>query len=210
MCIHMLPRPPPTAGPLVKGVQESLYPAWEASFRRPRPSRGCSHRFSTTSPSHCGCSAHSLSRPPLPVLVHRGPPGRARGRPGEPDPWHHPALLLTYVGTWAGRSGALASGSSSVKWGQQHLSDVLGPGRRTVSLNAQLGGGPGFPPGCPLSARPSRWGGVLAASPLASHLSWDPVSLLSSTGSWGPVPRREGAQVGEAAARSGQAGSSTG
>lgn len=78
-----------------------------------------------------------------------------------------------------------------------------------MSLNAQLGGGPWLPPRLLLVA--FKVGQGLACFSPTSHPSCGPLTgRLSRSGSWGPMPRRGRAQVGEAAARSGQAGSSAG
>lgn len=133
LCICLLPRWPPTAGPSVGGVQESLSAGQEAGFLRPWPSLGLLTLFPLP-PFPPIVAARAVL---LPAAHPQGTPGEGKGQARHT--WHHPTLLLTCVGTWAGKSSALASGSSSIRWGQQDLPDVLGP-PGGLSLNAQLGG----------------------------------------------------------------------
>ena len=136
LCICLLPRWPPTAGPSVEGVQESLSAGQEAGFLRPWPSLGLLTLFPLP-PFPPIVAARAVL---LPAAHPQGTPGEGKRQAwGARHTWHHPTLLLTCVGTWAGKSSALASGSSSIRWGQQDLPDVLGP-PGGLSLNAQLGG----------------------------------------------------------------------
>lgn len=135
--IHLPPRPP-AAGVLVRGctvlsqggrLASADLDLWGLLTRSPTPPVLPSWLLRPLSPGR-------LSRAPS-----QGTPGQGEG-PG----WGarhtrcHVALLLTCAGTGAGRSGALASGPSSIKRGQRVLPDVSGPGGKTLSLTAQLGG----------------------------------------------------------------------